>query len=131
MSGQVISEVQCTNIWGLFFSQDLRWNQQIEHIKSKAWPRINIMRHLKFRLHRDSLETIYTSFIRPIFEYGDVLFDSCTIQEKGELEKIQQEAARIVTGTTKLVSIQRLLDEVVGKPWKVEGVLNKLILFLK
>ncbi len=55
------------------------------------------MRRLKFRLHRDSLETIYISFIRPVLEYGDVLFDNCTVQQKDELEHIQQEAARIAT----------------------------------
>ena len=43
------------------------------------------------------------SVIKPIFEYGDVVWDNCTQQEKQDVEKIQLEAARIVTGTTKLV----------------------------
>ncbi len=89
------------------------------------------MRHLKFRLHRDSLETIYISFIRPVLEYGDVLFDSCTNQEKDELEKIQQEAARIVTGTTKLVSIQKLMNEVGWETLESRRQKHKLALFFK
>ncbi len=119
------------NTWDFFFSHDLRWNQQIDYIKSKALSRINIMRKLKFRLHRDSLETIYTSFIRPILEYGDVLFDSCTNQESDELEKIQQEAARIATGTTKLVSIQKLMDEVGWDSLKTRRRKHKLVHFFK
>ena len=51
----------------------------------------------------NQLETIYISFIRPIFEYGDVVWDNCTQQEKHDIEKIQIEAARMVTGSTKLV----------------------------
>ena len=66
------------------------------------------MRKLKFKLDRKSLEIIYTSFIRPILEYGDVIWDSCTRYEKQELDKIQTEAASIATGTTKLVSLTAL-----------------------
>ena len=36
------------------------------------------MRRLKFRLNRKSLETIYFSFIRPLLEYADVIWDNCT-----------------------------------------------------
>ena len=50
---------------------------------------------LKFKLDRKSLEIIYTTFIRPILEYGDVIWDTCTQYEKQELDKIQTEAAKI------------------------------------
>ena len=80
----------------------------MEYILLKAWQRINIMRKLKYQLDRLSLEILYTSFIRPILEYGDILFDNCTQYEKDELGKVQSEAAWIVTGGTKLVSINNL-----------------------
>lgn len=131
MSGQPIVEVQRHKHLGLFFSHDLRWNQHIDYIKSKAWTRLNIMRRLKFRLHRDSLAIIYTTFIRPILEYGNVLFDSCTNQERDELEKINQEAARIVTGTTKLVSIQKLMQETCWETLESRRQKHKLVLFYK
>ena len=35
----------------------------------------NIMRKIKYQLDRLSLEVIYTSFIRPILEFDDILFD--------------------------------------------------------
>ena len=63
------------------------------------------MRKLKFVLDRKSLQCIYFSFIRPVLEYADVVWDNCTKYEEDELEKIQLEAARIVNETTKLVSI--------------------------
>ena len=66
------------------------------------------MRKLKFRLDRKSLEVICTSFIGPILEYGDVVWDNCSQYEKLEIEKVQVEAARIVTGTTKLISLNLL-----------------------
>ena len=59
------------------------------------------MRKLKFKLDHKSLETIYIAFIRPLHEYGDVIWDDCTQYEKNEFDKIQNEAARISTGTKK------------------------------
>ena len=55
--------------------------------------------------------SIYFSFIRPVLEYADIVWDNCTQYEANELEKIQIEAARIVTGSTKLVSIDALYTE--------------------
>ena len=100
MQNQQITEVECHKHLGLYFSNNLTWHNQINYILEKAWRRINAMRKLKFRLDRKSLEVIYTSFIRPILEYGDVVWDNCSQYEKQEIEKVQIEAARIVTGTT-------------------------------
>ena len=83
----------------------------MEYIKKKTWQRIYIMRRCKFLLDRRSLQTIYFSFIRPILEYADVVWNNCTKDEADELELIQNEAARIVTGATRLVSIESLLVE--------------------
>ena len=61
--------------------------------KDKAWLRINIMRKLKFKLDRKSLEIICIAFIRPLLEYGDNILDNCTQSDKYDLDKIQNEAA--------------------------------------
>ena len=61
--------------------------------------------------NRKSLQTIYFTFIRPILEYADVVWNNCTQYEINELDKIQNKAARIVTGATKLVSINSLIKE--------------------
>ena len=70
------------------------------------------MRRLKFCLDKKSLETIYLTFIRPILEYDDVVWGNCINYERQELDKIQTEAARSVTGATKLVSLHALFDDV-------------------
>ena len=87
MIGQEINEVQFHKHVGVYFSYYCSWHKQIEYIKEKSWIRINIMRKLKYELDRKSLETIYMTFILPILEYADVLWDNCTQQEKQDLEK--------------------------------------------
>ena len=70
------------------------------------------MRKLKFKLDRKSLEIIYTAFIRPLLEYGDIIWDNCSQYEKQELDKMQNESARIATGATRLVSISTLCKKI-------------------
>ena len=91
-----------------FLANYCTWHHHIKYITEKAWGRINVMRKLKFKLDRKSLEIIYTAFIRPLPEYGDVIWYNCLQYEKQEIEKIQLKATRIATGTTKLVSINAL-----------------------
>ena len=89
------------------------------------------MRKFKYTLDRKSLETIYIAFIRPILKYADVIWDKCTQKEKHDLEKIQLEAARIATGTTKLVSVQNLYNEIGWETLDERRRKNKLVLFYK
>ena len=116
MLNQEINEVDKHKHLGIVLSGDCSWNHHINYIKEKALARINIMKKLKFLLDRKSLETIYISFIRPVIEYADTIWDNCTQNDKQELEKIQLEAEQISTGATKLISIQKLYEETGWEP---------------
>ena len=131
MHDQPISEVSSHKHLGVTLSSDCTWHLHINSIKEKAWKRVNIMRKLKYTLDRESLETIYVSFIRPLLEYGDVLWENCTLYDKQELNKIQNEAARIVSGTTKLVSINDLYLEVAWESLESRRRKHKLFLLYK
>ena len=89
------------------------------------------MRKLKYKLDRKSLETIYIAFIRPLLEYGDSIWDNCTQADKYELDEIQNEAARIATGATKLVSINNLYKEICWESLQKRRNDHKLTLFFK
>ena len=98
MKNHQVTEVESHKHLGIHFPSDCTWHQHIDYIKQTAWLRINIMRKLKFKLDRKALETFYLVLIRPILEYGDVIWDNCTQYEKDELDKIQNEAGRIAIG---------------------------------
>ena len=131
MENHQISEVDSHKHLGLYFSHDCTWHQHRNYITIKAWARINIMRKLKFKLDRKSLETIYTAFIRPLIEYGDIIWDNCSQYEKDELDKIQNEAARITTGATRLISLSALSKEIGWESLEKRRTNHKLTLFYK
>ena len=126
-----IAEVNSHKHLGIIFSNDYTWHEHLELVKSKAWKRINIMSKLKIQLDRKSLQTIHFSFIRPLLEYADVVWNNCTQYESNELDKIQNEAARIVTGATKLASIDSLYTETGWKTLGSRMKTHKLTMFYK
>ena len=96
---------------GIILSDDGTFGKHIDMITKKAFSRVNLMRKFKFILDRKTLEKIYLTYIRPLLEYGDIIWDNKTLFLNNKLECVQVEAARIVTGATRLVSIDKLYTE--------------------
>ena len=69
------------------------------------------MRKLKFTLSRIALTRIYVSYVLPIIEYSSVVWDNCSDQDAYALEKLQNEAAGIITGFNRSVSLDKLYRE--------------------
>ena len=68
---------------GLTLNKHGKWKVQITNITKSASKVLGIMRSLKFKLCRESLNQIYILFLRPIQEYASVVWDNCTVAEKG------------------------------------------------
>ena len=47
------------------------------------------------------------AFVRPLLEYSDVVWGNCSLETKTQLDAIHVEAARNITGATKLCSIEK------------------------
>ena len=131
MNNEPIKEVTSHKQLGLFLSSDGTWHEHINYITAKTWIRINVMRKLKFLLDRRSLEIIYISFIKPFLEYADVVWNNCTRYEVNALEKIQLDAARIVTGATKLVFLEVLYNEMGWESLETRRSKHMMCLFYK
>ncbi len=113
---------------GLTISKSGVWHVHIDSIVKKSWQKINILKGLKFRIDRLALEKMYLSFIRPLLEYSSIVWDNCTNGDKEKLESVQIEAARIVTGATKLCKIENLYIETGWETLQVRRDRQKLIM---
>ena len=131
MNNTIISTVTEHKHFGLQLSDDGNWNKHIDMITKKAFSRVNILRKFKFILDRKTLETIYITFIRPLLEYADVVLDTKTQILINKLENVQVEAARIVTGGTRLVSLSNLYIETGWEKLKDRRERHRTIQFYK
>ena len=71
------------------------------------------------------------SFVRPLLEYCDSVWDNATTESKKQLDAIHIEAARIITGATKLCSISLLLSDLGWELLQDRRNKHKLIIFYK
>ena len=111
MDGLNIQEVASHKHLGIYFSSNGSWHDHINYIVKKAYNRVNFLRRVRFVLDRYVLERMYFSYIRPILEYGDVVWHNYTQYLVNKLESVQIDAMRIVTGGTKLTSLEKLYQE--------------------
>ena len=86
---------------------------------------------LKYIINRETLNKLYKSLIRPLMEYGDVLWDGCTDGESDLLEFVQYEAAKIVMGAMKGTSRHSLMQEIGWEDMKTRRSIHKLIFYFK
>jgi hypothetical protein len=107
----VIDQVETHKHLGLTLSGDLKWTSHITNVVNSSSRKLDLMRGLKYKLDRRSLETIYKSFVRPSLEYGDCLWAGTYDTDLIKLDAIQNEALRIVTGATARSNIDSLYDE--------------------
>ena len=84
------------------------------------------MRLLKFKINQKALKKMYIAFIRPLLEYSDSVWDNSPAHVK-----IHYEAARIITGGTKLCSHDKLLFDLGWDSLQERRTKHKLVIFYK
>jgi hypothetical protein len=96
---------------GIIFSEDMKWSKHIAKITSKANQRLGALYRQSRKMTRLQLETIYLSMIRPILEYGSVLFSNCSFSDVNLIESVQRRAAVLSTGAIRRTETVRLFAE--------------------
>ena len=98
---------------------------------------IGLLRKLQNILPRSSLLTIYKSFIRPNFDYGDVIYDQMyNVSFQQRVESIQYNAALAITGAIRVTSNEKLfkelgLESLQHRRWYSQSSLNGIKWTLK
>ena len=131
MNNVILNETTSHRHLGLTFSNTCNWSDHIQRVTDTAWSRLNLMRALKFKVNRQALEKMYFAFIRPLLEYSDSVWDNCSNEAKRQLDSINHEAARIITGGTKLFSLEKLLADLGWDSLQERRTKHKLVIFYK
>ena len=114
---------------GVTINSKFTWENHIDDICLRASKRIHMITALRHKLTRNVLEHIYMSYVRPLLEYGDVLYDNSTNICLKRLEETQLTAARIVSGAKRYTSHALLYDELGWDRLEIRRQLHKLALF--
>ena len=96
---------------GITLQNNCKWDEHVSNLSSKVSMLINCLRHLNYKLSRKALETMSKSFILPLFDYADIIWDNCTVVQFNSLENLHLEALRIITDSVRGTSHQKLYNE--------------------
>ena len=84
---------------GVILDEKLNFKEHVDSTISKVNKGVSLIKKLSHSLQRKSLVTIYKVFLRPLIDYGDIIYDQPNNESFCEkLESIQYKAALAITG---------------------------------
>ena len=81
---------------GIVFDEQVNWNTHMKYVLGKAGKRIGMLGRIRKNLNVHCANTIYVSFVRPVLDYCDFVYNCCGEMNNNSLEKLQRRAVWIV-----------------------------------
>ena len=89
---------------GVILESNLDWTKQISNTCLRANHKLSVLRKIKF-LNRKTLDLLYKVIVRSIIDYALPIYaNTLKLSEIARLEKIQYQAAKLVTGALHFTS---------------------------
>ena len=104
--------VENHKLLGIILNSKMSWDNHIDYIYSTANKCVGLLQKSSFLLPRKAKEQIYESFIRPIVEYGDILYNNSTLAKLTLLDKLQRRSAVICTNSYKLTENNHIIRRI-------------------
>ena len=111
IDGIALKKEDCQTYLGVTFDPKLTWKQQTEKTEKRAKLQLNLMRKLAgstWGADHKTLKTLYTGSVRPILEYGIQAWGNTAKTHFEKVSRVQNQAARIITGAMKSTPIEKL-----------------------
>jgi hypothetical protein len=131
LKGTKIAEVPSHCHLGIDIENAFTWSTHISRIAGKGAKCVGLMRRASMDLPRECLENLYLTMVRPILEYGGILFDGSPDIHTKKLDRVQREAALVCTGAYKHTKTVNLMDELGWDTLSVRRVNQKHCLMYK
>ena len=110
MDNTVLKIVEIHKQLGVFISSNNKWSKHIDSVTESASKQISFLRKIKYQFSKQTLNTLYCTYIRPLLEYASEVWDGCSQTDAKRLEQVQLNA-RIVTGLPVFASLNSLYYE--------------------
>ena len=116
---------------GVVLNGSFTWSNHIEYIYRKASRSIGHISRSKHSFNRSTLIKLYVTLVRPIIEYGSVLYDNLSIKDNNRLELLNRRSAIICSGAISRTETRSLLGDLGWNTLKQRRLISKLLMFYK
>ena len=107
-----LKEVSYCKYLGVFVDSSLDWSPHIDHICKRNYPKLRLLNRLSCFLCSDVFIKIYKGTILPILNYACIVWMDCPKKLSNKLERLQNQALRIIFRKNKRTCSQVLRDQV-------------------
>ena len=102
-----IDEVDVLKILGIYFDRKLLWSHMIDQLVIRCRQRLGALYRIRDYLGQNGIVTAFRLFVRPVCEYGNVIFMGASVTHLRKLDSVQQAAERMCQVTFPLLSSRR------------------------
>ena len=106
-----IETVPYIKILGIFIDNKLNWSKQVNAVRNKAMDAVRNLHRVNHLLPEKHRVTLYKALISPLFNYGDIIWNGCTKKDSEKLQRVQNFAAKSITGNRKYDSATASLQK--------------------
>ncbi len=96
---------------GMLLDSRLRFDRHANYVRTKIVPKMKTLSKIRRFVTRSTALYLYTSLIKPVFEYNDYIYDPMTAEDANSLEVLQNNCLRICLKADKYTSRRDLYKE--------------------
>ena len=97
---------------GILLDEKLNFKQHVDNAILKMSKGIFVIKNLRHSLPHKSLLTIYKAFLRPLIDYGDIIYDQPQNESfHHKIESVQYKASLAITGAIQGTSREKIYQE--------------------
>ena len=127
-----VSQSESQKNLALILDNKLNFNEHLKSVLNKISKNMGLICKFQPILPRFSLFTIYKTFVRPHFDYGDMIYDQTyNASFHRKLDSIQYSACLAIAGTIRGTSYEKLNQELSLETLQSRRLFRKLWLFYK
>ena len=128
IEGTVLAPVEHHPYLGIELDNKLCWKQQVANVRSKGTRTLNMVRrNFTKGTKPDTRNQIYTSLVRPVLEYGSLVWDPYQQVRIQQIEAVQNKAARYVhQDWQRTSSVTAMKDSLGWLPLQNRRLVNRL-----
>ena len=96
VNGSDLKQVSEYKYLGLVMDKCLTWKAHVKYLLGKVGKRIDMLGCARNNISMHSANKVYKSYIIPVFDYCDTVWNCCGTVNSDKLERLQRRAARII-----------------------------------
>ena len=128
IGSETVNRVHTSKRLGVIIDDKLKWEDQIDSIISRG---IGAIKLIKPYVRKKCLTQVYNALVQPYFDYCSLLWQNCKLELQSKLQKLQNRAARIITGDNWEIRFKDVLNKLNWLPLNQRRLTDTLLFMRK